>query len=201
VKRSLIAIITAFTLLLIVPAVAGATGDETLSPEALAIANSLNCPVCQGESVRDSNSQLSHDIRQLIQQKLDQGESRQQIMDYFVSRYGETILRQPPKNGFSLALWWIPVGAIVFGLLVLAGFLTQKRRLTLAPAGEVTMTANSDSDLDLALFEERVKDDVARFEEDLLGSIDLSRVDAEAPKTQIEDVGKRGLAGSDQAIS
>ncbi len=199
-KRSLLAIITAFILLLLVPTIAAASGDEPLSPEALGIANSLNCPVCQGESVRDSNAQLAHDIRQLIQQKLDQGESHQQIMDYFVSRYGITILRQPPKHGFSLALWWIPVGAILIGALILLGFVTQRSRLVPGgPDGAVSLEAVDDADL--ALFEERVRTDVAAFEEDLLGKLvpPGAGVDAQQPGT--EDLPSRGLAGSDQGIS
>ncbi len=199
-KRSLLAIVAALILLLLLPTIVGASGDEPLSPEALAIANSLNCPVCQGESVRDSNAQLAHDIRQLIQQKLDQGESHQQIMDYFVSRYGITILRQPPKHGFSLALWWIPVGAILIGALILLGFVTQRNRLVPGgPNGAVSTEAVDDADL--ALFEERVRVDVAAFEEDLLGKLvpPGSGVDAQQPRS--EDLPSRGLAGSDQGIS
>ncbi len=198
-KRSLLVIVTGVMLLLILPAVASAaTPDEQLSPEALSIANSLNCPVCQGESVRDSNSQLSHDIRQLIQQKLDQGQTRQQIMDYFVSRYGVTILRQPPKQGFSLALWWIPVVAIVAGGLILAGFVTQRRRAELAGAGSAGPSPADD--LDLALFEQRIRDDVAIYEEDLMGKAIVPKADDDTPSKRVDDLSSHGLAGSDQGI-
>ncbi len=200
-KRSLLAVATVFAFLLVLPLAAGAVSDETLSPEALSIANSLNCPVCQGESVRDSNAQLAHDIRLLIQQKLDQGESRQQIMDYFVSRYGETILRQPPKHGFSLALWWIPVGATVIGLLILAGFLTQRSRTVIATARVEDGAAVEPEDPELALFEERIRNDVARFEEDLLGKPSTKSTDAKPTPPRREDVGTPGLAGSDSGIS
>ncbi len=191
----------AFTLLLLMPLAVGAAGDETLSPEALAIANSLNCPVCQGESVRDSNAQLAHDIRQVIQQKLDQGESRQQIMDYFVSRYGETILRQPPKHGFSLALWWIPVAAVVIGLLILSGFLTQRHRAVRAATAQGNAVAAEVDDPELALFEERIRNDVARFEEDLLGKPVTTKTEKQPTEPRREDVGTPGLAGSDSGIS
>ena len=127
-KRSLLAIVVSLSVLLLLSGVASAA-DEPLSPEALSIANALNCPVCTGESVRDSSSQLAHDIRELIQHQLDQGMTRQQIMDYFVNAYGITILRQPPKHGFSLALWWIPIAALLAGAAILLGFLTQRRRL------------------------------------------------------------------------
>jgi cytochrome c-type biogenesis protein CcmH len=201
VKRSLLVILAGFMILLLVPALASADGDEQLSPEALSIANSLNCPVCQGESVRDSNAQLAHDIRQLIQQKLDQGETRQQIMDYFVSRYGVTILRQPPKHGFSLALWWIPVGAIAIGLLILAGFVTQRQRLATSGAGSAAVEQPSLDDPDLAVWEARIQSDVAAYEEDLLGKIVPPKIEVESSQARVEDLPSRGLAGTDQGIS
>ena len=200
-KRSLLAVVAVVTLLLLLPAMVGAAGDEPLSPEALSIANSLNCPVCQGESVRDSNAQLAHDIRQLIQQQLDQGQSRQQIMDYFVSRYGITILRQPPKHGFSLALWWIPVGATLAGLLILAGFVTQRQRLASSGRDGGAALATDVNDPDLALFEARIRTDVAAFEEDLLGKADRPPAGGDTHQPRAEDLPSRGLAGSDQGIS
>ncbi len=201
-KRSLLAIATGLMILLLLPALAGAEGDEPLSPEALSIANSLNCPVCQGESVRDSNAQLAHDIRQLIQQQLDQGQTRQQIMDYFVSRYGETILRQPPKHGFSLALWWIPVGAIAVGLLILGGFVTQRQRLAYHSASNgSTASGEPVDDPELALFEARVQSDVAAYEEDLMGKVIPPQVKQPPSESRADDLPPQKLAGSDQGIS
>lgn len=200
-KRSLLAIVAGFALLLLLPLLAGASGDEPLSPEALSIANSLNCPVCQGESVRDSNAQLAHDIRQLIQQKLDQGQTRQQIMDYFVSRYGVTILRQPPKHGFSLALWWIPVGATMIGLLILGGFVTQRQRLARAGGGDSILTEADLDDPDLALFEARVMSDVAAYEADLLGTAVRPEHTNQTPPAGTGEAPSRRLAGPDQVVS
>ena len=201
-KRSLLAIATGLMILLLLPALAGAEGDEPLSPEALSIANSLNCPVCQGESVRDSNAQLAHDIRQLIQQQLDQGMTRKQIMDYFVSRYGVTILRQPPKHGFSLALWWIPVGAIAAGLLILGGFVTQRQRLASQAARDgFTTSEEVVDDPDLALFEARIQSDVAAYEEDLMGKVVPPPVKQPPSQPRADDLPPHKLAGSDQGIS
>lgn len=100
--------------------------EEPLSPEALEIANELNCPVCEGQSVRDSNSQLARQMRQVIQQKLDAGESPEQIKAYFVERYGIGILREPPKEGFTWALWWGPVVGLAFGAAVLYAYLSHR---------------------------------------------------------------------------
>ncbi len=81
------------------------------------IADQLQCPVCQGVTVAYSNSGLAQQMRSLIKKKLEQGENREQILQYFVDRYGESILTNPPKNGFTLLVWLLPV----VGLLVGAG--------------------------------------------------------------------------------
>ncbi len=100
--------------------------EEPLSPEALEIANQLNCPVCQGQSVRDSNSELARQMRQLIQQKLDAGESRDEILQYFVQRYGVSVLREPPRQGYLWLLWWGPVVGLVIGILLVAVYLRRR---------------------------------------------------------------------------
>ncbi|HVB63198.1 MAG TPA: cytochrome c-type biogenesis protein CcmH [Nitrolancea sp.] len=190
-KRSLLAIVVSLSALLLLSGAASAA-DEPLSPEALSIANALNCPVCTGESVRDSSSQLAHDIRQLIQQQLDQGMTRQQIMDYFVNAYGITILRQPPKHGFSLALWWIPVAALLAGAAILLGFLTQRRRLL--ANGATNGPDIREDDPNLASYEERIRQDVSDYESGYVGNLDTKNA-------RVDDLPSRGLAGSDQGVS
>ncbi|WP_051914667.1 cytochrome c-type biogenesis protein [Thermorudis peleae] len=114
---------------------------EGLSPEALKIANELNCPVCEGQSVRDSNSQLAGEMRQLIQQMLDAGQTPDQIKAYFVQRYGVGILRDPPKEGFVWTLWWGPVVGLVIGIAVLTlYFQSRKRPSAVQPADETDLT-------------------------------------------------------------
>lgn len=80
------------------------------------IASALACPVCQGLSVADSPSELAVNMRQVIRSKLEAGESRQEIVDYFVQAYGESILLAPPRSGFWLFIWWVPVVVIAAGL-------------------------------------------------------------------------------------
>ncbi|HEU5422550.1 MAG TPA: cytochrome c-type biogenesis protein [Nitrolancea sp.] len=125
-KRSLSTAFAVAVLLLLLPLAAAA--DEPLSPEALKIANGLNCPVCSGESVRDSQASIAVEMRQVIQQQLDQGQSPDQIKEYFVERYGVSILREPPKQGFYHTLWWMPVAGLAFGAIILALYIMSRPR-------------------------------------------------------------------------
>jgi len=92
--------------------------DSSQEAEMRAIARELACPVCQGLSVADSPSPLAAEMRAVILQKLDQGETRDQIIAYFVDRYGESILFSPPKRGFTLLIWWVPFLALAAGMAI-----------------------------------------------------------------------------------
>lgn len=83
--------------------------------ETFKIADQMQCPVCQGQTVAFSNSGLSQQMRTLIKKKLEQGEIEQQILQYFVDRYGEGILTNPPKSGFNLVVWLLPILGLVAG--------------------------------------------------------------------------------------
>jgi cytochrome c-type biogenesis protein CcmH len=72
------------------------------------IAQQLRCPVCQGLSVGDSPSELAHEMRAVVREQLQQGKTREEVLDYFVQRYGEWILLAPPKHGFNLVIWVLP---------------------------------------------------------------------------------------------
>jgi cytochrome c-type biogenesis protein CcmH len=93
--------------------------------EARRIAGELRCPVCQGLSVADSPTALAEQMRAVIRRKLDAGESRQEIVAYFVERYGEEVRLVPSRRGIGWALWLGPV--VILGVAAAAGVLTLRR--------------------------------------------------------------------------
>ena len=92
-----------------------ASQPPTLDERVYDVASQIQCPVCNGESVEDSPSGLAAEMRSLIRQKLAQGESEQQVVQYFESRYGDTILEAPPKSGFTTLIWLPPVLMLLVG--------------------------------------------------------------------------------------
>src|SRR5689334_3855145 len=89
-----------------------ADGPTAQEQEARDIARQLQCPICENNSVLDSPSDLARDMRVQISEQLSQGKSRDDIFRYFVDRYGEGVLREPPKAGFALLVWIGPVIAL-----------------------------------------------------------------------------------------
>jgi len=113
-----------------------AASAPPLSPQALEdrvreIGSDLRCVVCQNLSVADSPSDLAKEMRNLIRELVEQGKSRQEIEDYFVSRYGEFVLLAPPKHGFNLLVWVLPFLALAIGA---GGVYLVARRWAARPA-------------------------------------------------------------------
>jgi cytochrome c-type biogenesis protein CcmH len=121
-RARLVALALLFALLPLV-AHANATDDAVRR-----IASQLMCPVCEGQTVNDSGSGLAKDMRTLIRQRVEAGESDQQILDEFVASYGDGILTEPPKRGISLGVWFGPVMGLALGTALLVGVLAAWRR-------------------------------------------------------------------------
>ena len=130
-----------------------AAGSQSLDDQALAIANELQCPVCENVTVAYSTSTLAGQMRQVIRDKLAQGQTHDQIIQYFVDRYGEAILTQPPKHGLNLLVWVLPAAGILAGLAVLGTALWARRPAPIppAPAPEQALTPEDERLLAQAL--------------------------------------------------
>lgn len=116
-------LLVALGLLLALGAVWGVTlyhanQPKTLDQRVQEVGAQLQCPICHGESVADSPSGLASEMRGVIRQKLSQGESEQQVIQYFESRYGDSILETPPPQGFTLLIWIAPLLMLALGAYV-----------------------------------------------------------------------------------
>jgi len=79
------------------------------------IAGDLMSPACPGRTLLNCTSSQAEQWRELIRQKLAQGESKEQIVRYFVDIGGEGVLAAPPKKGFALTAWLLPLFVMVNG--------------------------------------------------------------------------------------
>jgi cytochrome c-type biogenesis protein CcmH len=95
------------------------SADSALDARTTAIASELRCPVCQGESIQDSPSELAHEMRDLVKERLAAGQTPAEVKAYFVSKYGEWILLDPRAHGFNLVLYAAPYVLLLAGLGVI----------------------------------------------------------------------------------
>jgi cytochrome c-type biogenesis protein CcmH/NrfF len=82
------------------------------------IAAELRCPTCTGLSVLESDAKFSVQIKDIVLEKVNEGKSRDEILQYFTERYGPWILRAPPKSGVNLVAWAVPLALLTVGPLL-----------------------------------------------------------------------------------
>lgn len=121
---------TRITLVLLILACAAvrAVAAPSLDDQVYAIAGELMCPVCAGQTVAESNSTLAIQMRQIIRERLQQGQTREQIIAYFVAQFGEHVLATPPRRGSGLLIWLTPLAVLGVGLAVLQRFIRRGPR-------------------------------------------------------------------------
>ncbi len=135
---------------------------QTLDQRVRDVASQLKCLVCQGESVADSPATLSLQMRGVIRQQLQSGKSEQEVIQYFVSRYGDRILLSPPMQGLNLLAWFVPVALMIGGallvFLVLRNWQSQKGK----EPGEAGRADNVHIDeQELAMYQRQIERELA----------------------------------------
>jgi cytochrome c-type biogenesis protein CcmH len=104
--------------------------DPVLEARARTISEGLRCLVCQNQSIDDSDAPLAKDLRLLVRERLKQGDSDQQVVDFIVARYGEFVLLKP-KFTLHTVLLWLATPA-VFAAALLLIWLAYRRRQSAA---------------------------------------------------------------------
>jgi cytochrome c-type biogenesis protein CcmH len=99
--------------------------DPALESRARNLSRELRCMVCQNQSIDDSEAPLARDLRLLVRERLTQGDTDQQVLDFLVSRYGNFVLLRPPLEWRTMLLWGLPPAALIAGLV---GLMIKGRR-------------------------------------------------------------------------
>ena len=101
------------------------------------VAKQLYCPVCPNTPLDVCETKACEDWRAQIRDQLAEGWTDQQVIDYFVAQYGERVLAEPQRKGFTSLVWFLPLIAVLLGLGVVYEILRnwQKQKTALAAAG------------------------------------------------------------------
>jgi len=106
---------------------APATADPALEARVNALSTELRCLVCQNQTLADSNAPLAVDLRNQIREKMQQGASERDIIDFMVARYGDFVLYRPPLKATTLLLWAGPLLLLIAGIAILYRRLARRR--------------------------------------------------------------------------
>lgn len=102
--------------------------DPKQEAEATALMHTLRCVVCQGQSIADSDAEIAGDMRALVRERIQRGESPEQIRAWMIERYGEWISYDPPFSGRTALLWIAPLLVLGAALLLARGRFKRGRR-------------------------------------------------------------------------
>ena len=116
--------------------------DPALEGRARALSEGLRCLVCQNQSIDDSHAALARDLRLLVRERLQAGDSDGQVRDYLVARYGDFVLLKPPFAAETLLLWGLPFLVLGMGGL---GLLLARRPA--APPPVPPLSADEEAEL------------------------------------------------------
>lgn len=137
---------------------------QSLDEKAQDIYRSLMCPLCPGQTIDQSQSELSAQMRGVVREKLERGETKEEILEFFVERYGEGVLAVPVKSGFNLAVWLSPIAAIIIGGVVVWLTIRKwvRRGQKLAPG---VTTPSPGAGADDGKYRAKVEEDLKNFGE------------------------------------
>ena len=106
--------------------------NPAMEQRARGLSKGLRCMVCQNQSIDDSDAPLARDLRLLVRERIKQGDSDRQVLDFLVDRYGEFVLLRPRLNWRTSLLWFAPPVLLIGGAIAL--LVIARRRRAANPA-------------------------------------------------------------------
>jgi cytochrome c-type biogenesis protein CcmH len=129
--------------------------DSALEGRARTLSKELRCMVCQNQSIDDSDAPLARDLRLLVRERLKEGDSDRQVIDFLVARYGEFVLLKPRLALHTALLWFGPPALLCGGALALV--LIARRRSKRGPDDQVKTEGGNLSTAEKARLAELLK--------------------------------------------
>lgn len=111
-------------------------GAETDAQRVQRLSNSYACPVCQGQSVADSNAAIAATIRQFISDEVTAGATDREIRDDLIADYDAEVLLNPPAEGLTTLVWVLPVMVVVLGAMGVAAAVTRNQGVSRTASDE-----------------------------------------------------------------
>jgi cytochrome c-type biogenesis protein CcmH len=142
---------------------AGAATAAETPPTPSDVEDEVLCPTCE-TTLDQSNSPVARRMKTFIRARIAAGDSKDEIKAKLVEDFGEQILASPPREGFNLLAWWLPLAGLVAGAVAVAALAWRwSRSREPVPEGVGEPEPPAAPELDPAL-ERRLDDELARFE-------------------------------------
>jgi len=126
----------AFILILLFPLTAFAVepeemlSDPQLEARARALDEEIRCVQCQSENIASSNADWAKDARLILRELISDGASDEEVITFFVERYGERVLMRPRADGVNWLLWFAGPGMLILAVLIAGLYLRKRNRIS-----------------------------------------------------------------------
>ena len=110
--------------------------DPALEARARDISRELRCLVCQNQSIDDSNADLARDLRRVVRERLQAGDSDPAVIGYVTARYGDFVLLTPPFKPQTWALWLGPPAVLIAGFIAWLMFVRRRGAMAETPLSD-----------------------------------------------------------------
>ncbi len=144
--------------LLLALALAPVASGADVEREARALEQMLIAPCCFKQPVSIHQSPAAEEVRRDVRARLTAGQTRQQILDAYVTQYGNRVLSEPPARGFSLALYVLPVLMLLASAALVAAIVRRYTHEQPSLAGDYPSSRHTTSDADRARLDDELRD-------------------------------------------
>jgi len=103
--------------------------SESKSDLYIKLEKEIMCPVCDGQTLDQSQSLIAENMKDTIKKKIEDGYDEKEIKNYFVSRYGESVIAYPTFQGFNVVAYLIPLLLIILGLIIFGFYIKKDKKI------------------------------------------------------------------------
>ncbi|MCX3065144.1 cytochrome c-type biogenesis protein [Wolbachia endosymbiont of Drosophila pseudotakahashii] len=97
--------------------------DKSMEKRATSLFEIIRCPICSGESLSESGSQIAYDMREAIRKKINDGYTDEEIISELKNSYGNSIIIVPPIKPSTYILWFIPLTTLLIGCFLIQRYI------------------------------------------------------------------------------
>jgi len=101
--------------------------EQTKDDLYIKLEKEIMCPVCDGQTLDQSQSLIAEDMKNSIKEKIAEGYNEEEIKNYFVDRYGENVVAYPSTTGFNLLAYFVPIFGLILSILIFTFYIRRQK--------------------------------------------------------------------------
>ena len=101
--------------------------EQTKDDLYIKLEKEIMCPVCDGQTLYQSQSLIAEDMKNSIKEKIAEGYNEEEIKNYFVDRYGENVVAYPSTTGFNLLAYLVPILGLILSILIFTFYIRRQK--------------------------------------------------------------------------